>query len=132
MGTLLVRHDPASASHVRREIAADLRRGEVTPDSVHDVLLVVSELVTNAVVHTPTPGAAPKDRLDIGWDLHDHEVFVRVNDSSPETPTIRVADNQRSGGRGLAIVAAIASEWGVRPVSRGKQVWARIPVRLAV
>jgi anti-sigma regulatory factor (Ser/Thr protein kinase) len=132
VGTLLVRPDPASASHVRREIAADLRRGEVTPDSVHDVLLVVSELVSNAVVHTPTPPPSPTDQLDVGWDLHDHEVFVRVNDSSPGNPSVRVADDQRSGGRGLAIVAAIASEWGVRPVTCGKQVWARIPVRLAV
>lgn len=125
VGMLLVRHDPASAAVVRNEIAADLTTHSLTQDSVDDVLLVASELVGNAVVHAEP---VADDSLDVGWDVEDGVVTVRVNDGSDEQPRRKDVSASALGGRGLAIVAAIAADWGVQSAAGGKQVWARVPV----
>ncbi|MEO9139707.1 MAG: ATP-binding protein [Jatrophihabitans sp.] len=127
MGSLLVRHDPASAGVVRREVAADLTAHEITPDSVDDVVLVISELVGNAVTHAIDDGD-----LDVAWELEDATVIVRVYDSCPGQPTPRQATPTATSGRGLAIVEALAQEWGVHTAGHGKQVWARVPIRHAI
>ena len=127
VGTLLVRHDPASAAIVRREITADLVAQSVTRDSVADVVLVASELVGNAVTH-----CADTNDLDIAWDVQGNVVTVRVKDGSDDQPSRRTATTSATNGRGLAIVAAIAAEWGVQRADPGKQVWARVPVCLAI
>jgi anti-sigma regulatory factor (Ser/Thr protein kinase) len=127
MGTLLVRRQPAGAATVRDNIAADLG-SRVAPDSVDDVLLVASELVSNAVRHSGAAAAADADPFDVQWQLGADEVVVRVQDPSPEPPRLLPPDALRPGGRGLAIVSAIARDWGVQQLATGKQVWARVPV----
>ena len=123
VGMLVVRHDASSAATVRREIAADLIARSIHHDSIADVVLVASELVGNAVVH-----AAGSGDLGVAWDVQGDAVVVRVNDGSVEQPRPRDADDSATNGRGLAIVAAIALEWGVDRADPGKQVWARVPV----
>lgn len=127
MGMLLISHDPASAAEVRREVAADLRAQSLTPDSVDDVVLVISELVGNAVTHSDDYGD-----LDVAWELQDGTVLVRVNDSGMGQPQRKHVDEHAISGRGLAIVAAIAADWGVARAGCGKQVWARVPVHQAI
>ena len=127
VGMLCVRHDASSASVVRREIAADLSARHVTADSVDDVVLVVSELVGNAVVHS-----TPASDLDVAWDVDGNTVIVRVKDDGETCPSPRDATADATSGRGLAIVAALSTEWGVQRATRGKQVWAKVPVHLAV
>jgi two-component sensor histidine kinase len=127
MGTLLVRNQAIGAAAVRDNIAADLGN-RVAPNSVDDVLLVATELVTNALRHggaASTTGVRP---FDVNWELGGDEVVVRVQDQNPEPPQLLPPDAFRSGGRGLAIVSAIAHDWGVLPLRAGKQVWARVPV----
>jgi two-component sensor histidine kinase len=120
---LCVRPEPASAALVRERIAADLTADHVTRDSVADVVLVASELVGNAVVHA----AQPQD-LDVTWEFENGWVVVCVGDGSDQQPRPRNAAPDAGNGRGLAIVAAVAEEWGVHRLARGKQVWARVPV----
>ncbi|MGI8677975.1 MAG: ATP-binding protein [Jatrophihabitans sp.] len=122
---LLVRHDPSSAAQVRREIAADLTAHAITRDSVDDVVLVASELVGNAVVHAQ---ADAQGNLDVAWQLEDGTVIVRVNDCGAGLPRRKQVGDDATSGRGLAIVAAIAADWGVQRAGCGKQVWARVPV----
>lgn len=122
-GALLVRHDRASAAVVRHRIAADLAAEDIEPDAIDDVILVASELVGNAVVHS-----GDTSDLDVTWDLLDDEVTIRVHDFSPALPQIREPDVFSGSGRGLAIVAAIASDWGVNRSDPGKQVWARVGI----
>jgi anti-sigma regulatory factor (Ser/Thr protein kinase) len=127
VGAVAVRHDPASAALVRQAIARDLEARAVSRDSIDDVVLVASELVGNAVVHTTV---ADTD-LDIGWQVDGPAVTIWVCDLSADVPTRRIAEPQATSGRGLAIVAALAADWGVEPLPAGKRVWARVAVSLA-
>jgi len=127
MGALAVRHEAASAALVRHSIAADLSGRAVCRSSIDDVVLVASELVGNAVRHT---SADATNDLDISWEVETspETVVVRVADPSDATPRPRSTDQSDTSGRGLAIVAAIATDWGVLCSSVGKQVWARVPI----
>jgi anti-sigma regulatory factor (Ser/Thr protein kinase) len=126
VGLLAVNHDPANAAVVRHSIAADLADRAVTPERIDDVVLVASELVSNAVVHAEGQGG--KDDLDIAWELQPDCVLIRVLDTSPDLPFRRTTKASDTRGRGLSIVAALALDWGVKRTSSGKQVWARVPI----
>ncbi|MEV6569870.1 ATP-binding protein [Streptomyces sp. NPDC051577] len=87
------------------------------PDTVHSVLLTVSELVTNAHLHAD--GAA---HLVLTWDgscLH-----VSVADGDPRLPRQREAGEEATSGRGLGIVATLADTWDVHACHGGKAITA--------
>ncbi|WP_217170028.1 ATP-binding protein [Streptomyces sp. AC512_CC834] len=98
---------------------ADTERGE-------DVLLCVSELVTNALLHGVPPG-----RLFLLFLRYDGRVLrVEVHDSGPGVPRITDGrDGRDEGGRGLVLVAALSDEWGVREREPGKAVWCEFTLR---
>ncbi|MEU1177443.1 ATP-binding protein [Streptomyces sp. NPDC005820] len=82
-----------------------------------DVLLCVSELVTNALLHGVPPG-----RQFLLFLRYDGRVLrLEVHDSGPGVP--RIADACDEGGRGLLLVAALSDTWGVRERALGKAVW---------
>ena len=117
--------------HVEQVLDADRRapsiaRGAVRaacapvfPHVVDDAMLLVSEVVTNAVKH----GSAPI-RLQI--DLDRAGIVVAVDDANPTLPRTRRIDNRRHSGRGLVLVQSLATDWGVRRTRNGKQVWVRL------
>ncbi|MFJ9617094.1 ATP-binding protein [Streptomyces noursei] len=82
-----------------------------------DVVLCVSELATNALVHGVPPGRGYLVRL--GYD--GQVLRVEVHDSGPGVP--RIADAIDEGGRGLLLVAALSDKWGVGERYPGKVVW---------
>jgi anti-sigma regulatory factor (Ser/Thr protein kinase) len=128
VGALRARHEPTSAALVRREIAADLGRRAVDPAAIDDVVLVASELVSNAIRHAPAT-----QTHDVCWDFDPTGVTVRVRDSSDRYPVQRAASSAEPGGRGLRIIAAMSDGWGVQPVpGGGKEVWAHIRLQQAV
>ena len=127
MGVLAVNRDPANAAIVRRRIAEDLTRCSVVPERIDDVVLVASELVTNAVVHA---AGRVDGELDVAWELEPDCVVVKVIDASPDLPRRRSTSDTDTRGRGLSIVAALALDWGVRRTDHGKLVWARVPIVL--
>ncbi|MDT0389442.1 SpoIIE family protein phosphatase [Streptomyces dubilierae] len=112
---------PDAVMHARRFSARTLRSWGVVAEA-DAVLLVVSELVTNALVHTQ--GAV---RLDL--TLAADRLRVTVSDSSPRAPAKPVVvDWESTGGRGLYLVEAMSAAWGSVPVGGGKQVWSEIVV----
>ncbi|MFI1046349.1 SpoIIE family protein phosphatase [Streptomyces griseoruber] len=112
---------PDAVMHARRFTARTLRRWKVA-EAGDAVLLVVSELVTNALVHTTGPV-----RLDLV--LRGDRVRVGVSDASPRAPAKPViVDWESTGGRGLMLVEAMSESSGSVPVAGGKQVWSEIVV----
>jgi anti-sigma regulatory factor (Ser/Thr protein kinase) len=87
--------------------------------------LIMSELVTNAVVHGEPDAflAFYTDREADGGLL-----FIEVEDAGEHVPLQRDADEDSLDGRGLQIVAAIAEDWGTEPVGSGKRVWASLAI----
>ncbi|WP_232789859.1 SpoIIE family protein phosphatase [Streptomyces jeddahensis] len=110
---------PDAVMHARRFTARTMRSWNIAEEA-DVVLLVVSELVTNALVHTH--GAV---RLDL--TLSGDRLRVAVSDTSPRAPAKPViVDWEATGGRGLFLVEAMSAGWGSVPVSGGKQVWSEI------
>ena len=83
---------------------------------VEDAVLLVSELVTNSVVHGGPP-------VIVAVDCDGDALQVRVRDGSPVVPARRTAGHGEEGGRGLALVDTMSSAWGVGPQPDGKHVW---------
>ncbi|MEU6350253.1 ATP-binding protein [Streptomyces sp. NPDC047072] len=110
--------DRRSASAARRFTAEALVGwGLAESPRADDVLLCVSELVTNALVHGVPPGR--QLRLFLRYD--GCVLRVEVHDSGPGVP--HIVDRADEGGRGLLLVAALSDKWGVRERELGKAVW---------
>ncbi|WP_069770313.1 MULTISPECIES: ATP-binding protein [unclassified Streptomyces] len=87
------------------------------PETVDAVLLTVSELVTNAHRHAHSDA-----QLVLTWDsrcLH-----IAVHDASAELPAPRSPSTDRTGGRGMFLVDALADSWEAHPCPHGKTVTA--------
>lgn len=127
--SVTVPHVPASAGQIRRALSADLRSRNIRATAVDEAELLVTELVGNSVRHArPLPDGCilVSWRIDGGGRLH-----VRVTDGgSPSVePHISPAGPQDTRGRGLTIVEALASLWGVERGAGSTTVWAVLPVR---
>lgn len=99
--------------------ARKLVRGLVDPkhaELVEVVELLVTELVTNSIVH-----AASAPRVEV--ELRRDRVRVAVHDSDPTLPRQRIPDRDRPGGRGLLLLEGLATRWGADPTGDGKVVW---------
>ncbi|AIS01865.1 ATP-binding protein [Streptomyces glaucescens] len=108
---------PKAARDWAREHLDSLGWTHSAPQTVDDVLLTVSELVTNAHVHAHSTA-----RLVLAWDgqcLH-----VTVHDDVRALPTPREPSRDGLGGRGMLLVDALADEWEARPCPDGKSVTA--------
>ncbi|MFF7970027.1 SpoIIE family protein phosphatase [Streptomyces sp. NPDC007905] len=109
---------PEAVRHARRFARRTLRTWGVSRDTMDAALLVVSELVTNALVHT-----TGQVRLDLS--LVNHRLRLAVADGSPRSPVKPTSIGwEATGGRGILLVEAVSEAWGTVPVSGGKQVWA--------
>ncbi|KOV63935.1 SpoIIE family protein phosphatase [Streptomyces sp. MMG1121] len=109
---------PEAVRHARRFTRRTLRTWGVHQGTLDAALLVVSELVTNALVHTDG-----QVRLDLS--LVNHRLRLAVADSSPRSPVKPTSIGwEATGGRGILLVDAVSAAWGTVPVSGGKQVWA--------
>lgn len=112
---------------VTREISEALLREWGMQYLSGSVLVVVSELVTNAVRHgAPTGSSLSRDRdIQLSLMRSGGEFICAVRDGSDALPRRRQTDLTLEGGRGLALVSAFAREWGVIPTQPGgKFVWA--------
>ncbi|WP_369392080.1 ATP-binding protein [Streptomyces sp. CG1] len=87
-----------------------------------DVLLCVSELATNALLHGVPPGRG--FALHLALHLDDDTLRIEVHDSGPGEVGIPDAAPESEHGRGLMLVAALADKWGVGERNPGKFVWA--------
>lgn len=119
---------PAHAESVcraRRLARARLDRWGTTDETLETAILIISELVTNAVVHAPGDHVMCELREENGR-LH---IAVEDQGFGPTGPQLhRVSDDEH--GRGLLLVDALSSSWGTRDTSgygAGRVVWAELP-----
>ena len=82
------------------------------------MLVLTSELATNAVLHARTP-------FEVSVTVTDEAVLVCVGDGMDGHPRSPVQSEGRENGRGIVLVRALADEWGVQPGDGpgGKAVW---------
>lgn len=83
---------------------------------IETAVLLVSELVTNAIRHAGGPCA-------LVVSLDDHVVEFSVQDGTSQLPMPRRDEHLGEDGRGLLLIEALAEEWGVRQLPAGKATW---------
>jgi anti-sigma regulatory factor (Ser/Thr protein kinase) len=96
---------------------------ERAPDTADDVLLAVSELITNAHVHAHSDA-----HVVLVWD--GRCLRVSVGDSSGRMPAARELDTERTSGRGMALIDALADDWEAHVRPAGKTVTAAFSFEL--
>ena len=111
--------DLRSGSRARRFVSEALERWDCA-QALDTVQLLVSELVTNAVVHA---GSRPK----VAVLLLPSSVRVEVADEAPEGLAPRTASDTDESGRGLFLLDEMSSSWGVEVTPEGKTVWFEVP-----
>jgi anti-sigma regulatory factor (Ser/Thr protein kinase) len=111
---------PESIGDVRRFVSDSV--GGATPEELEVLVLLASEVATNAVRFARGPTFEVEVR---GGSLAGAlSVHVGVTDSSPELPEPKPADDSVAHGRGLLLVDALAAHWGVAAIAGdGKTVW---------
>ena len=150
---LEVGSDPAEVRRARDWVRAQLtdsRRPDALEPSADTVVLLVSELVTNAVVHTgrpavlslllpaeaagprrPVPGGPPTapggqgGRREGGGTGH-RALRLEVADGSSLAPLRRAAQRDETSGRGLELVELLADRWGWQREGEGKRIWCEL------
>jgi serine/threonine-protein kinase RsbW len=116
-------------SEARRCVVARLREWGAHEDVCGDAELVISELFTNAVLHT--------DSVEIGYGLRVTEMHLRVEVTDEgcrsNEQRLRSAESEEENGRGLLLVKAFSETWGVRASENGQGsvTWADLPYRPA-
>ena len=116
--------DHAAAARARRFVAETMRGWGCADDAIPDAELLVSELVTNAVLHA-------RSAANVRIEREGETLRVSVCDNSTARPRVRDYGPEAVTGRGLLIVDRIARRWGVDTSDGGKCVWFEVESRSA-
>jgi len=109
---------PHASREARNTARVVLQDWDVPSPLVDDALLVISELVTNAVRHAGTAGTLELELGQTGECLR-----VSLADGSATAPRVRRPRTAAEDGRGMRILAALSDRWGIEPHLGGKRVW---------
>jgi anti-sigma regulatory factor (Ser/Thr protein kinase) len=100
-----------------RRYVSDMMRDSDTVADIDTARLLVTEIVTNAVLHALTP-------MTLSVEVSADVVRIEVGDGSELPPQLRAFSPIAAAGRGLRLLESLAVRWGVRPEpSGGKVVW---------
>ncbi|WP_414168772.1 ATP-binding protein [Streptoverticillium reticulum] len=132
-----VRADPAEVGRARRWARSRLAGSGIGVDEplAETLILLISELVTNAVVHTGCPAVLRMLFPGAGASMEaapggcPGTVRVEVADNSTRPPRQRCARGDDTGGRGLELVDGLADRWGWQPEGTGKRIWCEVDRR---
>jgi len=112
-----------SAAEARHRALAWLLRHSVAQDPAEAAVLIISELVTNAVLHSGSTVIGCTLRLDSGL----LQIEVTDQGASQREPAIREPAADDVSGRGLLLVSTLSKAWGVTPARpSGRTVWATV------
>nr|WP_229805830.1 ATP-binding protein [Microbispora rosea] len=109
----------------RQRLSAELSNAGLLASAVDDVVLIMSELLSNALRHAHP---LPSGQLKVAWFWSQDQVEVAVSDGGACTePRAGHPTLSSLGGRGLGIVEYLAERWGVRHEEEATTVWAVVP-----
>ncbi len=117
---------PSAARKARHHLGSFLDEQHLAQPAVDDALVVISELVSNAVRH-----AMPQSdgELGVSWALDEGDLVLAVEDGgSNRAPRILSAETIDESGRGLSIVSVLTRRWWVERLSSGMRVSALLDV----
>ena len=113
-----------------RDFTAGTLRGWGMAELCRDAIVVISELVTNALRHACSPepagpgGGRPIEVILFGGA---RQLLCAVTDPCQRSPVVQEPDYAAENGRGLHVVASLSDRWGWLPLGRGgKAVWAAL------
>ncbi|MFD5424887.1 SpoIIE family protein phosphatase [Streptomyces sp. NPDC127084] len=111
--------DPARVAVARRQLR-ELLHDWADGEQVDSAVLMVSEMMTNVLVHTDCDALLVAEATG---DCGSRRLRVEVSDSSDELPHRRQPGELASSGRGLVLMEVLADVWGVEPRGEGKSIW---------
>jgi anti-sigma regulatory factor (Ser/Thr protein kinase) len=115
--------DPSQVARARRLVGEALSQWGVDGDDCEVTVLLVSELVTNALLHSRPP-------FELRARREGDVLRVEMADADPDGwPVIRPTRQDVPGGRGLRLVESLATTWGTERDPRGKRVWFEVTLR---
>ncbi|KUJ70249.1 regulator [Streptomyces albus subsp. albus] len=133
--SMAVPHGPAGVGQARRRMRGDLRRTGVPEAVIDDAVLILSELLSNACRHGRplSTDEYGEGGVRAAWRVDDRaRLTVEVTDGGgPTRPVPATPSVTARGGRGLAIITALAQNWGVRDGVDEVTVWATLSTREA-
>lgn len=115
---LLLPFTSRSVAVARRALITAMRGQGLSKDFTDDAVLVLSELISNALRHArPLQGTARRfsgEAIRVAWSIGADEVHLEVTDGGASTrPRLGAPTRSATGGRGLHIVRDLTSDWGV-------------------
>jgi anti-sigma regulatory factor (Ser/Thr protein kinase) len=109
----------------RHAFADQLAAAGVVEEVRDDAVLVLSELVSNAVKHA---APLPSGEITVRWAVQSDVLHMEITDGGASTrPHVGVAALSSLGGRGLDIVRSVSRQWGVTEGQGSVTVWAEVP-----
>lgn len=125
---LEIRPDPTEVGRARRWARSRLAGAGIATDEAlaETLILLVSELVTNAVVHTACPAVLCLRLTGTAAGDAPRTVRLEVADSCATPPLPRCAEGDETNGRGLALVEGLADRWGWVAEGVGKRIWCEL------
>jgi anti-sigma regulatory factor (Ser/Thr protein kinase) len=120
--SVTLRLDPRPIAAAEARLAVRDACQHLPAATLSDATLLVSELVTNAVIHAG-------GMITVVIDCDDDSVAIAVGDQSSAEPFVCDPDAADPCGRGMRLVNSIATRWGCNPSSdgEGKTVWFSLP-----
>jgi PAS domain S-box-containing protein len=127
--------EPIQVSEARRLAQQTFASWGMDPDQADLACLLVSEVVTNVVLHAATSPRPRGERVEssphrefaLRLRRGEAAIWVEVFDRDLRLPRLRSAGENDEGGRGLYLVDQLATRWGSRPTQDGKAVWFEMP-----
>ncbi|MFJ8161814.1 SpoIIE family protein phosphatase [Streptomyces sp. NPDC096136] len=111
--------EPARIAGARRQVR-ELLHDWADAEQVDSAVLMVSEMVTNVLVHTDGDALLVAEATG---ELGGRRLRVEVADASDELPHKRHPGEMASSGRGVLLMEMLADAWGVDPRGAGKSIW---------
>ncbi|HEY9523351.1 MAG TPA: ATP-binding protein [Thermopolyspora sp.] len=119
---VLLPYSPSSVAIARQRLSDDLQASGIFAGIVDDAVLVMSELLSNALRHAHP---LPSGQVRVAWNCVKGHIEVEVSDGGAATePRAGRPTLSSLGGRGLGIVEYLTERWGVRYEEDTTTVWA--------